>query len=392
LKILADQKLVNEVRKKSDKIVKRFWVAVPYIGNLSSVRKITGNKWIDDSFVDVRLVTDISLLNNFNSDSLYKFLEKGVVKNIPGLHAKVYIIDNNSFVTSANLTNTAFTKRAEIGILLSKSESKGVVKQYESWWQEGEIVSKLKIARKLKSKKTVSKEEQAGLKFPIRNKLLDDPGSEDIHIPIRYLNYDNLVEVFNDFVLKYSTTVNRVWPDSPIFTEIDAFLDFLYHHNGKPSNKFKDKKHRKLNYNNKLKEIRKYFKKFKNYADDSMLDWRKEGTSLAHKYLSKRKINRLTKSKLKLVLDHINSLSTFGFHKKNTLDKNTIQKLRLSLNTLLHSNESLPLRFKKCSELKNFKESSMYEMLGLYYPEKYPLINNNSLSGLRFFGYAVWLK
>ena len=154
----------------------------------------------------------------------------------------------------------------------------------------------------------------------------------------------------------------------------------------------KDKNHRNLNYNEKIIEIRKYFRKFKKFVEDDMLDWRKEGTNLAHKYLSKRTINSLTKPKLKEVLDHINSLTTFGFHKKNALEKNTIAKLKKSLNTLLHSNESLPLRFKKCSELKNFKESSMYEMLGLYYPEKYPLINNNSLSGLRFFGYDVWIK
>ena len=113
----------------------------------------------------------MSSLTNFNSDSLRKFLDKGIIKNIPGLHAKVYIIDDTSFITSANLTNTAFSKRAEIGIHLTKSESKEVIKQYESWWKEGEIVSKLKIARKIKSKRTGSKEEQAGLQLPIRNNL-----------------------------------------------------------------------------------------------------------------------------------------------------------------------------------------------------------------------------
>lgn len=394
MKILADQKLVNAVRKKSDKIVKRFWTAVPYIGNLSSVRKIIGNKWIEDNRVDVRLITDTSSLTNFNSDSLKKFLEIGIVKNIPGLHAKVYIIDDCAFLTSANLTNTAFSKRAEIGIYLNKSESKELIKQYESWWNEGDLVSKLKIARKLKSKKTVSREDKSGFNLPNRNKLLEDPGSDEIHIPLRYLNYDNLVEAFKDFADKYSNTVERVWSHTPIYTEIDCFLNYLYHHNGKPSNKYKSKKQkpRNLNYNEKIREIKKHFKKFKNFIDDDMLDWRTDGTKLARKYLSKPKIKSLTKANLKLVLDHINSLSTFGFHKKNVMSKNNLSKLRESLYILLHSSEKLPVRFIKCSSLKNFKESSMYEMLGLYYPEKYPLINNNSLSGLRFFGYDVWLK
>lgn len=381
-----------KLEKKSDKMTKRFWIAVPYIGNLSNVRKITGNKWIKNHSIDVRLITDISSLANFNSDSLKKFLERGVIKNISGFHAKVYIIDDTSFVTSANLTSTAFSKRAEIGIHLTKSESKEIIKQYESWWKEAEIVSKLKIAKKIKSKRTGSKEEQAGLQLPLRNTLLDDPGGEDFHIPLRYLNYDNLVEVYKDFASKYLSAVTRIWPHAPIFMEIDTFLDYLYHHDETPSYEFKNKKHRVLNYNERIREIRKYHRKFQRFAEDSMLDWRIEGNSLARRYLSKRNINHLTISKLRTVFDHINSLSTFGFHKKNALEKNTISQLKKSLNTLLHSDDPLPLRFKKCSELKNFKESSMYEMLGLYYPEDYPLINNNSLSGLRFFGYDVWLK
>lgn len=392
MKILSDQKLVNEVRKKSDLMCKRFWVAVPYIGNLSSVRKIVGNKWINNNAIDVRLITDISSLTNFNSDSLRKFLDRGVIKNIPGLHAKVYIIDETSFITSANLTNTAFSKRAEIGVHLSKNESKELIKQFDFWWKEGEIISKIKIARKIKSKPTVSKEEKTGLDLPIRNVLMADPGSDDFHIPLRYLNYDNLVAIYKDFASKYTTTVKRIWPQAPIFMEIDTFLDYLYHHDGQPSYNYKDKNPRHLVYNDKIKEIRKYHKGFKKFVEDSMLVHRKKGSIIARKFLSKRNINHLTIAKLRLVLDHINSLTTFGFHKKNALEKNTITQLKKALFTLLHSNESLSIRFTQCSKLKNFKESSMYEMLGLYYPEKYPLINNNSLSGLRFFGYDVWLK
>lgn len=394
MKILVDQKLVNAVRTKSDLVIKRFWIAAPYIGNLSNVRKIIGNKWIEDNTIDVRLITDTSSLSNFSSDSLKKFLEIGMVKNIPGLHAKVYIIDDCAFVTSANLTNTAFSKRAEIGIYLNNSESKELIKQYESWWDEGDLVSKLNISKKLKAKKTASRDEKIGANLPVRNKLFDDPGGKDIRIPIHYLNYEGLVEAFKDFADKYSNAVDRIWPNAPIYTEIDCFLNYLYHHNGKPSNKYKSKKQkpRKLNHNEKIKEIKKYFRGFKNFVNNDMLDRRTEGTKLTNKYLSKRKINSLTKANLKLVLNHINSLSTFGFHKKNVMRKNNLSKLRESLYTLLHSSESLPIRFIKCSALKNFKESSMYEMLGLYYPDKYPLINNNSLSGLRFFGYDVWLK
>jgi hypothetical protein len=58
----------------------------------------------------------------------------------------------------------------------------------------------------------------------------------------------------------------------------------------------------------------------------------------------------------------------------------------------LHGKERINERFQKSNKLNNFKEGSMYELLGLYYPLEYPMINNNALSGLRFFGYDVSIK
>ena len=39
--------------------------------------------------------------------------------------------------------------------------------------------------------------------------------------------------------------------------------------------------------------------------------------------------------------------------------------------------------------LRNFGLSSIYELIGWYYPDKYPLMNNNSDCGMRFFGYTI---
>jgi phosphatidylserine/phosphatidylglycerophosphate/cardiolipin synthase-like enzyme len=52
------------------------------------------------------------------------------------LHAKIYLIDDSAIVTSANLTNTAFAKRFEIGLFLSGKEISGVEKTYSKWFKE----------------------------------------------------------------------------------------------------------------------------------------------------------------------------------------------------------------------------------------------------------------
>ena len=49
----------------------------------------------------------------------------------------------------------------------------------------------------------------------------------------------------------------------------------------------------------------------------------------------------------------------------------------------------LAARMTECNRIKGLGSSSMNEILGFAYPNKYPLINKNSNSGLRFFGYQI---
>jgi phosphatidylserine/phosphatidylglycerophosphate/cardiolipin synthase-like enzyme len=65
----------------------------------------------------------------------------GDVKLLKGLHAKVYIIDDKCILTSANLTETAFFKRYEIGVLLEGAEAKEVIDIYKKWWDIGESIN-----------------------------------------------------------------------------------------------------------------------------------------------------------------------------------------------------------------------------------------------------------
>jgi len=177
MKPLTGQELVDVLRKSCDKATKRLWIASPFIGHWATVRRILGRKWIDDAGFSIRLITDILNANNLNYDTLKYFYDRGAIKEIEGLHAKIYIIDNDVLVTSANLTNTAFSKRYEIGVFLHDEEAKNIIEMYEEWWRK--IAKNIpsnwmpKIAHK-NPKKT--EEETAGRPLKTRWRLPSDPG------------------------------------------------------------------------------------------------------------------------------------------------------------------------------------------------------------------------
>ena len=143
MEILTGQALVNALRKLSDNVKERLWIAVPYIGGKVSIDKILGNNWHDDS-IEVKLLTDINSLG-IDSETLNLFLRKGNVKSLNGLHAKIYIIDDKCILATANLTNTAFAKRYEIGILCNSFQSLRITIVFEEWWTKAELVTQVNL-------------------------------------------------------------------------------------------------------------------------------------------------------------------------------------------------------------------------------------------------------
>ena len=172
---LFGEKLVQELRKLSDRVNNRLWIAVPYIGGIKVVRRIIGKKWMDKTRLSIRLLTDINELGHFNSDSISLFNEIGQIRNLVGLHAKIFIIDNKCLITSANLTNTAFSKRYEIGMFLNPSLSAKTLSIFESWWRKSDPVYKKDI-KKFSKKVTISTDESNFPSLPNLWALPEDPG------------------------------------------------------------------------------------------------------------------------------------------------------------------------------------------------------------------------
>src|ERR1035437_2734203 len=226
MKLLHGQNLVNELRKNSDQSTKRLWIAVPYIGGLDSVRRILGRNWIENPNVLIRLLADTNEFNNFNSDTIQLFHERGEIKHLAGLHAKIFITDDECLITSANLTNRAFTQRHEIGMYLPRESANDAIKVFEEWWEKAEKVPFENLNNLTKNKRT-SIEERNSIKLKAIWTLPNDPGQPSKNLGKKFLNYDSLLEQYKDFANKYKS-IQKVWKSQPIFFETDCFLNYLF--------------------------------------------------------------------------------------------------------------------------------------------------------------------
>ena len=204
MKILYGDRLVTELRKQSDKIEERLWITVPFIGGLATVRKIIGRTWIENPAISVRLLADTNEFNNFNSETIKLFNERGEIKHLAGLHAKIFIADDECLITSANLTNTAFSMRHEIGIFLDKANAAKAIAIFEAWWKKSHAVS-LDSLNTFIGRQFDSKEEREGKGLQKIWMLPSDPGKPSGNLEKQFLNYDSLLRDYSDFATKYES-------------------------------------------------------------------------------------------------------------------------------------------------------------------------------------------
>lgn len=229
MKTLYGEELVNELRRIMDSVKTRLWIAVPYIGNKIAVDRILGESYKYDRNIDFRLLTDIGEYNNFNAETIKAFLDRGEIRSLPGLHAKIYIVDDGCLITSANLTSTAFSKRHEIGVFLNQVDSQDTIAIFEDWWQKSEKVL-LENLKPIIRKKSTSTEEQSGLRLPNLWKLpqkaakinywlkpigtTEDPVTEgrSFKNKIQYMHFSVTPKSVNkdDYLIAYGTGAKRI--------------------------------------------------------------------------------------------------------------------------------------------------------------------------------------
>ncbi len=396
MKIETGEELAKKLNQLCNNMRKRLWISSPFIGDFTTARRILGRKWLDNAKIEVRLIIDKDN-TSLNPNTIKNFHDVGDVKSIKGLHAKIYIVDNYALLTSANLTNTAFSKRYEVGVFLSKAESRPVIKLYDIWWKN--VAENISPDWTPKIPKRTAKKEDEPVIASLKSlwRLPADPGNPSERIAHGFRNYDLFLRSYKEFAQKYSS-IQRLWKDVPLYFETDSFLNYLYHHAKRlPSKRYRKTKARRLTEKQKIREIKKYAKLFKAWlsSDDERKDYKDhylESSKEIKTILSKKHILNIKKSEVKKVVTNLNCMGiSIQRHRFLNPKNNKIHTIRKSWKFLLYD-ENIPIqnRMNLCkNELNYFSYSSIGEILGFFKPSKFPLRNGNSIAGMRFFGYNV---
>lgn len=392
MSVYSGKDLSFTVRSASDAVRSRLWIASPYIGGWQSVRSILGRQWWDNSNIDVRLLTDEE--TGPNGDTLRRFEQRGTIRHLRGLHAKIYVFDDRVLLTSANLTGAAFTQRYEAGVLLSAASARSAIKVFEKWWTSlSNPFNSDRLSELLRDRRKDAGEDE-NEPLPILYPPPSDPGDFGGHeLTGLFVDYPRFLEYYQMLAKEYES-IQRIWPKVPLYFEIDGFLDYLFHwHPQLPSKPYENEKlaPRQLAVAARRRELKVLANGFRNWANDYPEDgeWRLKHSDFVRRSLDSSRIDRLRISDIRGVIEGLQCMRD-GRFRKRFLQHNTTQAIRVAWRDLLHGSGPLPERMSICAgRLYGFKRSSVQEMMGFFEPDQYPLRNANVNAGLRFLGFDV---
>lgn len=395
MKVLYEQSLVEEVRKLSQSSKKRVWIASPYIGDIQSVQKIIGNKWLNKADLSVRLLSDIEEVTQLSYETLEAFYKAGSIKSLRGLHAKIYIFDEKVIVTSANLTGTAFSKRYEMGVLLDENEAEDAISRYEHWWKNIATSVPLEKLQDLKNRPSNrnSKLNEPGVNLPAlwTLPLLPDQVSDKSN-PGKLKDFEYFMACYESLAKIYAS-FQRLAPEMPLYLEVDGLLDYLFHHGTRQSFNYATNKQnpRMLTEQQRKEEVKRYAQEYKIWVEnDKNIVWRLERAQFIQGLLNPNAINTLKDRDIRNVLDRLNCMNSRSVNKIKLLNNNKRKEILKNWANLIHGQEDVKIRMVSCKNaLYGFGDSSVQELIAFYSPEIYPIRNGNSNAGLRFFGYDV---
>lgn len=385
--LLCGENLVGTLRVMCENVKNRIWIAVPFVGAWQGVEKILGRNWLENPNIDVRLLTDIKNQNYIDRETTRIFQKIGQIKSLKGLHAKIYILDNKAIITSANLSETAFARRYEVGVL--KNDIVQLQGLFDEWWQKGKNVDSNWLPQK---KKGIAEDEDSGAGLSVLWKM-----PKVVRLSRLAKRYTQDLIYYRHFTKLYlQSTTKRVFPPRklPLFQEVDSFFNFLFHeHPKRPSYKYRNRKYRKITDSKRQNQVSRHVKSFKQWVSVEDESYRVKRIKLVQEYLRPEAIKNLSLKKVEEILGCLHCMNSVPLNKAIFTNprNNSLKKIRKNWTKLLHDS-SLPVenRIDDCNRnLMNFGLSAIRELLSCYYPEEYPVMNNNSNSGMRLFGYDV---
>lgn len=366
------------LRRMSDAAKYRIWIVSPYIGCWPAVKALLGGNWWLSSTVLLRVITDIDDPTNVNRGTLLKFLDRGAVATLRGVHAKIYIVDDRAIVSSANLTDTAFTKRREIGVLLDAAEAKDTITVVNSWWES--LAKEISLDDVQDWQKTSPfMNEPEGEALPTLFPLPEKPADSLFNIPDAKTRdsagYRRFLKHYQEFAIQYKN-IQRLWPEHALFIETDTFLNYLFHEaEGTPAFEFRDKTYaRHLTKEQRTEELETWAPKFAKWIGNSPdEDYRFERCKLVQRLLAKDVIDDLSRDDIRAVVDCLHCMCSQQLNRHKFLNpaNNKLEAIQKAWKTLLHGFDKPEQRMQECNDsLQFFGKSSVQELLGWYYPNE----------------------
>jgi hypothetical protein len=150
------------VKKAITETNEKLRIAVPFISSFA--RKII-NESNSQKIQDKRLVTkfDERNINTFDLPTLEYLLDCGFeICYNNKIHLKLYITDNNTFVTSSNLTNGGFENNIELTVNIDSQNFKNCEQIFENLWSESQTnkVTKELISENLEKFEVLKKRKE----------------------------------------------------------------------------------------------------------------------------------------------------------------------------------------------------------------------------------------
>ena len=374
--------LAKDLRALVDSAKKRLWIVSPYIGSWRAVRRILGETW---EKVDVRMLTDKDS-GILARDTLERFVAHRPIRSLKGVHAKLYIVDDSVLLTSANLTETAFTRRYEAGRVLTGEHAEGLAAFYRVLWDAGADVDLESIAFTKSRGGNVDEYPQEGLTKLFALPPAPTGASKGAG---EFADYPYFLDIYRDYVTAYLQAGPRDEAKEPLYFETDKFLNYLYHDDPeKPSRAYKGKRARDLSEPQRVEELKKYRAGYRKTGLDATFHL--ENAEIIQRLLAPPGISELTKAEIKEVAGSLNCFGNLPLAKARFLNNNDPGTIRKVWFELIHGTGDVKFRMNRCREmLYGFGKSAIQEMLGYYYPDRYPLRNENTNAGLRFLGFKL---
>lgn len=393
--LVPEDELAQVLRGAVDGAKLRLWIASPYIGEWAgNVRRILGTKW--QSVVgDVRLLTDIEA-EGWRLSTVQQCGRRGSVRSLLGLHAKLYVVDDVVFLGSANLTGTAFSRRYETLVRLTGAPALGAATQFEKWWKIAAAVDVDGLQDPVARSGSADPGEVPGKsKLPHLRRLPPDVADEAMP-GAAYGDYGDFLACYRELGTSYAAAQGgRLWKDLPLYMEVDAFLDFLFHRDPPVSKPYTTKEPRALTDKQKAAELKKWAGLFATEVREgrwSDTAWRKTSMREVQRVLTKGQKAAVTRHEFAALLSHLNSMSSYQINlaKATSAENNSMKDIRHALALLGDKEKPVRLRLAEADRLLfGVSKSALQEIVGFNEPHKFPLRNRNTNAGLRFLGYQV---